>query len=201
MVFRFLDPRYRRPSASPSTNGGGGPSRPFAPREAALRAELDALYAERAAVARAESEERANLVRLQDRLDILAGEIDALARRTRDPDLRERGASMVGNVKAFANREGGIGRDTPQAVVQAIKYALGLERPPVPPSPAVAAEMHQATAQQIVDAGNRAAGRNASTDVRTGEPRPLPSSVAMLDPVARGIIQQGRRAKNEKPDG
>jgi hypothetical protein len=68
--------------------------------------------------------------------------------------------------------------------------------PPPPAQPALV----RADPQMIIDAGKRAAGRNTSTDVRTGEPRPLPSPLAKLDPVARGVIRQGRRAKNEKLD-
>jgi hypothetical protein len=202
MVFRrFLD-RYR------FANGGAvAPSRPVMrgvnTREAQLQRELDALLAERGVLARAEAEERQNLARLQDRLDILAGEIDALARRTRDPALRENGAAMVARVKAAAQTNG-AGRNA-QIVVDTIKYALGIgplpwagPTPPVAPPGQPAAV--RATAQEIVDAGAKVRGDQTSTDVRTGEPRPLPSPVARLDPVARGIIRQGRIAKNEKPD-
>jgi hypothetical protein len=188
---------------------GNGSFSPFTPRasdpssrEVELQAELDRLYRERAALVRAEAEGRQNLARLQDQLDILANEIDRRAKASRERDLAERGAATIANVRAWASRQDGVGRNTPRAVTKAIMYALGLERPPpgfaaVPPSSATA---HQATAQDIVDAGNRARGSSTSVDVRTGAPKPLPSPITKLDPVARGIIRQGRLAKNEKLD-
>jgi hypothetical protein len=127
-------------------NGGAVvPSRPsFAgpsPRELALEGELASMRREQAALVLAERRERENLIALEDRLDTLANEIDSVARRTRDPGLRGNAATMINNVKAFANREGGVGRDTPQAVVEAIKVALGLEPSPhraaSPPAPQV----------------------------------------------------------------
>jgi hypothetical protein len=185
-----------------------GPGSSFTPRasdpssrEAELQAELDRLYAERATLARAEAAERANLVRLQDRLDILSNEIDALARRTRNPQLRENGAAMIARVKVAAQANG-AGRNA-QVVVDTIKYALGIGPSPwtgaAPPAASAPAAV-RADPQAIVDAGAKLRGDSMSTDVRTGQPRPLPSPLATLDPIARGIVRQGRLAKGEKPD-
>jgi hypothetical protein len=200
MAFRrFLD-RYR-----PFTNGGAVvPSRPImrgASRETELQAELDRLYRERAVLAREEAEGRQNLARLQDRLDILSGEIDALARRTRDPELRERGARMIAGVKANASQYG-ASRD-PRNIVRVIKYALGLESSPwagAAPAAPPAQPAAVADPQAIVDAGAKLRGDNMSVDIHTGQPRSLVSPLTKLDPTARGIVRQGRLAKNEKPD-
>jgi hypothetical protein len=189
--------------------GGNGSSSPFtprasdpSPRELALEGELAALRREQASLVRAEAAERANLTALQDRLDTLANEIDTVARRTRDPELRERGARMIAGVRANASQYG-ASRDT-RTIMRVIKYALGIEPSPWA-GPAPAATPAQPTAvradpQAIVDAGAKLRGDNMSVDIGTGQPRPLPSPMAKLDPVARGIIRQGRIAKNEKLD-
>jgi hypothetical protein len=196
-LFRFL--------RSPATNGGVAPSRPImrgASREAELQRELDVLYAERAALARQERAAALNLCRLQDSLDALSNEITRRARTTRDVDLQTRAERMTAGVRAFFAKQDGCDIK-PATVTAAIKIALGLERPlfaAVPPSPAAAAESHRASAQQIVDAGNAARGSTVSTDVRTGQPRPLPSPLATLDPVAASIVRAGRRARNEPTD-
>jgi hypothetical protein len=173
------------------------PSRPLArgpnTREAELRAELDALYAEQARVARVEAEERQNLARLQDRLDILAGEIDKKAKASRDRDLAERGAAMVARVKAAAQTNG-AGRNT-QIIVDTIKYALGIG-----PSPWTGAAPPATSAQPAavvpIDPAKRAAeivaaGRKA----RAETPPEMPS-----DPTAAGIVRAGKRARNEPTD-
>jgi hypothetical protein len=200
MVFRFLN-------RAPFNGAGAAPSprpvmRGSSPRETQLQRELDALRAEQAALARQERAAAANLADMQDALDVLAGEIDVLARRTRDPALRENGAAMITNVKAWASREGGVGRNTARAVTQAIKIALGVERSPwAGPAPAAAPAQPVAVAdpQSIVDAGAKLRGDSMSTDVRTGQPRPLPSPLAKIDPAAAGIVRAGNRARNE-PD-
>jgi hypothetical protein len=204
---RFLGPR---PALGPSRNGSDNaspfPSRPsFAgpsPRELALERELAGLRREQAALVREERQERENLERLQDELDNLANEIDKKARASRDRDLAERGAAVISRVRAAAQTNG-ASRDT-QTIVRLIKYVLGIG--PLPwagPTPLAAPPAQPAAVadpQSIVDAGAKLRGDSMSTDVRTGKPRPLPSPVAKLDPVARGIIQQGRLAKNEKLD-
>jgi hypothetical protein len=207
----FRRPLGPRPALGPSRNGSGDSASPFSsrpsagpsPRELSLERELATLRAQQAALVRAEAEERANLTALEDRLDTLANEIDTVARRARNPALRENGAAMISRVKAAAQTNG-AGCNT-QIVVDTIKYALGIgpspwagPAPPAAPSAQPAAV--RADPQAIVDAGAKLRGDSMSTDVRTGQPRPLPSPVATLDPVARGIVRQGRLAKNEKLD-
>jgi hypothetical protein len=202
MVFRFLN-------RSPFNGAGAAPSRPVmrgssppSPRELALERELAALRREQAILVRAEAAERANLTALEDRLDTLANEIDTVARRTRNPALRENGVAMVARVKATAQTNG-AGRNT-QIVVDTIKYALGLAPSPwagaVPPAATSAQPAAvRADPQAIIDAGAKLRGDNTSTDVRTGQPRPLPSPLTKLDPTAASIVRAGRRARNE-PD-
>jgi hypothetical protein len=204
MVFRFLGPRF----GQPSNGAGAAPARPIlrgspSPREAALERELAALRAQQAALVSQERTAAANLDRMRDSLDVLAGEIDKRARAARDPDLRARSERMITDVKAYLARQDGCDI-RPATVATAIRIALGLERPPIgavvgAPSAAPSAAP-EATAQGIVDAGAKLRGDSTSTDVRTGQPRPLPSPLAKLDPVARGIVRQGRLAKGEKLD-
>jgi hypothetical protein len=196
-------PRRRR-------GGGNGSSSPFTPRasdpstrELALEAELAALRRDQAVLVRAERRERENLARLQDELDILANEIDKKAKASRDRNLAACGAATIANVKAWASKQDGVGHNTARAAIKGIKVALGIERSPWSgPAPAAASAQPAAVAdpQSIVDAGAKLRGDSMSTDVRTGAPRPLPSPLAKLDPVARGIIRQGRAARNEPTD-
>jgi hypothetical protein len=194
MAFRFLD-RYRGPGF---TNGGAVvPSRPLArgasSREAELQAELDRLYAERATLARTEAAERANLVRLQDRLDILSNEIDKKAKASRDRDLAERGAAMISRVKAAAQANG-AGHNA-QIVVDTIRYALGIGPSPWTGAAPPAATSAQPAAVVPIDPARRAAEIVAAGRKARGETPPSPPS----DPTAAGIVRAGRRARNE-PD-
>jgi hypothetical protein len=102
-MFKFLGP-LRPPAAG---NGGSFPSYPpsrATPREIALQRELDELRAQQAALVREEREAAANVGRLQDSLDILAGEIDRRSRAVRDPELRQRGERMIANAKRLVRR-------------------------------------------------------------------------------------------------
>jgi hypothetical protein len=171
MVFRF--PRYR---SSPATNGGVVPSRPLvrgsSAREAELQRELDTLLAERAALVRQERAAAQNLARMQDSLDVLAGEIDRRARTTRDHDLRDRAERMIARVKSYLSKQDGCDIK-PATVTSAIKVALGLEPSPhrfaSPLAPqVVASPAPQATAQAIIDSGARARGDREAPDVVTG---------------------------------
>jgi hypothetical protein len=209
MVFRFLDPRYRRPGAGPSTNGGGASSRPFArgpeAREAALQRELDALLAERAALARQERAAAQNLARMQDALDVLAGEIDRRARASRDHDLLDRGERMVSAVKDFWAKQDDCSKSTPATVVGVIKNVLGLEPWPEhlaslrAPQATASAAPQRAKAQDIIDAGARARGERVAPDVTTGVVRKLRSELPPVGSAARAVIDAGRRARGE-PD-
>jgi hypothetical protein len=206
MVFRFLNrspfnSAGAAPSPRPAMRGASPRASDPSARELALEAELAALRREQAVLVREEAKERANLTALEDKLDTLANEIDSVARRTRNPALRENGVAMVARVKAAAQTNG-AGRNT-QIIVDTIKYALGIGPSPwtgaAPPAASAQPAAVRATAQEIIDSGNRAAGRNTSTDVRTGEPKPLPSPLTRIDPAAAGIVRAGRRARNE-PD-
>jgi hypothetical protein len=189
IMFRF--PRYR---SSPATNGVV-PSRPLArgssEREGALQRELDALLAERAALVRQERAAAQNLARMQDSLDVLAGEIDRRAKQTRDPDLGDRGHRMVATVKEFWARQDDCGKSMPATVVSVIKNVLGLEPWPQQfaslraPSPASAPIDPIRTAADIVTAGKK-----ARAEIQPATPS---------DPTAAGIVRAGRRARNE-PD-
>jgi hypothetical protein len=213
MVFRFLDPRYRRPDAGPSTNGGCGPfARGLNTREAALQRELDALLAERAAIARQEREGAKNLARMQDALDVLAGEIDRRARATRDRDLRERGERMVSAVKDFWAKQDDCNKDMPATVTGLIKNVLGLEpwpqqlaslRAPQAAASTAAASTasHQAAAQGIIDAGARARGERAAPDVVTGAIRKLRSDLPAVGSAARVMINIDRKRRGLPPYG
>jgi hypothetical protein len=188
MVFRFLRPIG-------STNGVT-PSRPLtrgsSPREAALQRELDALLAERAALARQERAAAQNLARMQDTLDVLAGEIDRKAKATRDPDLRDRGHRMVATVKEFWARQDDCSKTMPATVVGVIRNVLGMDPWPEhlaslrAPQTAVAPIDPVRTAADIVTAGKRA---------RAEIPPATPS-----DPTAAAIVRAGRRARNEPAD-
>jgi hypothetical protein len=195
MAFRrFLD-RYR---LGPGFTNGGGvvPSRPIMrganSREAELQAELDRLYRERAVLARAEAEGRQNLARLQDQLDILANEIDRKAKASRDRGLAERGAAVISNVRAWADKQDGVGPDTARAAIQGIKIALGVEPSPwtgpAPRAPqgAVVPIDPVKRAAEIVAAGRKARGET------------LPEKPS--DPIAAGIVAAGKRARNEPSD-
>jgi hypothetical protein len=207
MAFRFFGPR-----PTIGTNGTGSPPRSYAgstPRERELEAEVRALRAEQARLVRAEEEARNNLSTIQDSLDVLAGEIDRRAKAVRDPELRQRGERMIARAKRIVAERGGR-HITPAVVVDLVKAFVGLEkrsgwikvfleesaakssrRPP---------EAVQASAQGIVDAGNAARGQRDSIDIRTGRPKPLPSSLASIDPTARDIVRAGRRARNQPND-
>jgi hypothetical protein len=210
---RLLGPR---PALGPSRNGSGDSASPFSsrpsfvgpsPRELALERELAALRREQAALVREEAKGRANLIALEDRLDTLANEIDTIARRTRDPGLRGNAAAMIDNVKAIATREGGVGRDTAQAVVEAIKVALGLEPSPYQftspraPQATPSATAHQTTAQDIVDAGARARGAAEAPDVVTGVIRKLRSDLPPVGSAARAMLNADRKRRGLPPYG
>jgi hypothetical protein len=191
--------KRRRGRGSPFTPRASDPRS----REAELQRELDALYAERAALARQERTAAQNLVRMQDTLDALSNEITRRAKSSRDHDLQTRAEQMIAGVRAFFAKQDGCDIK-PSTVTAAIKIGLGLERSlwtaALPAAASAQPAAVRATAQDIVDAGAKLRGDNMSTDVRTGQPRPLPSPLATLDPVARGIVRQGRLAKGEKPD-
>jgi hypothetical protein len=178
----------RRGRGSPFTPRASDPSS----RETELQAELDRLYAERATLARAEAAERANLVRLQDRLDILSNEIDKKAKASRDRDLAERGAAMIARVKAAAQANG-AGRNA-QVVVDTIRYALGIG--PSPWTGAAPAAVRPPAAVVPIDPTRLAAdivtaGRKARAELPPSPP---------ADPTAAGIVRAGQRARNEPTD-
>jgi hypothetical protein len=219
MVFDFFGSRYR--PGAPSTNGGGGPSSRFAPgpnaREAALQRELDSLLAERAALSRRERDAAKNLARMQDALDVLAGEIDRRAMASRDSDLRERGEKTIAAVKDFWNRQDDCSKTMPETVTDLIKNVLGLEpwpkhlaglRAPQAAASTAAARTAaastaslQAAAQAIVDAGARARGERVAPDVATGIVRRLRSELPPVGSTARAMIDADRKRRGMPPYG
>jgi hypothetical protein len=208
----MVSPLFRFLRSSPATNGGVAPTRPIArganTREAELRAELDALRAEQAAMVRRERTAAANLDRMRDSLDVLAGEIDKRTKATRDPDLRDRGQRMVSTVKEFWSRQDDCGASTPSIVVSVMRHALGLA--PLPhqfaaPTRAVQAAAsiapHQATAQEIIDSGARARNDREAPDVVTGAVRKLRSDLPPVGTTARQMINADRKRRGLPPYG
>jgi hypothetical protein len=198
MVFRFLRPNLE-------SMNGVTPSRPItrgaSPREAELQRELDALLAERAALVRQERSAAANLARMQDTLDVLAGEIDKRAKAARDPDLRDRGQRMVTTVKEFWARQDDCGTTTPSTVVAVIKplphqFAWPSRVPPAAPSAA-----HQASVQEVIDAGARARNEREAPDVTTGVVRKLRSDLPPVGTTARQMINIDRKRRGLPPYG
>jgi hypothetical protein len=168
------------------------------------------LLAERAALARREREGAKNLARMQDALDVLAGEIDRRARATRDHDLRDRGERMIATVRNFWDRQDDCSKSMPATVLGLEpwpKHLASLRAPQAAASTAAACTAeaftasYQAAAQAIVDAGARARGERVAPDVATGMVRRLRSELPPVGSTARAMIDADRKRRGIPPYG